>query len=70
MDAVPAFSSNASDYNATKFQVIVRGDVAKPLTLVKSFKWMALEADILSAKTHVQTLADEEAKAKGKKLLG
>ena len=70
MDAVPAFSSNASDYNATKFQVIVRGDVAKPLTLVKSFKWMALQSDILSAKTHVQALAAEEAKAKGKKFLG
>ena len=70
MDAVPAFSGNASDYNATKFQVIVRGDVAKPLTLVKSFKWMALESDILKAKTTVQTLTAEEAKAKGKKFLG
>ncbi len=70
MDAVPAFSGNASDYNATKFQVIVRGDVAKPLSLIKSFKWMALESDILKAKTQVETLAIEEAKSKGKKFLG
>ena len=36
MDAIPHFSEEYSDYNATKFQVIARGDVAKPLSLVKS----------------------------------
>lgn len=70
MDAVPAFSGDANDYNATKFQVIVRGDVAKPLTLVKSFKWMALESDMLKAKTQVQALAAEQAKGKTKSFLG
>lgn len=70
MDALPMFSSDASDYNATKFQVIIRGDVAKPLTLIKSFKWMALKSDMDSAKTHVQSLAIQEAKTKGKKFVG
>ena len=62
MDAVPMFSGNASDYNSTKFQVIIRGDVAKPLTLVKSFKWMALQTDMNNANSMVQIRAAEEAK--------
>ena len=70
MDAVPMFSSDASDYNSTKFQVIIKGDVAKPLTLIKSFKWMALQSDMLKANTYVQTLATEELKSKSKTFLG
>ena len=62
LDAVPAFSGNASDYNSTKFQVIVRGDVAKPLTLVKSFKWMVLQSDMNNANTLIQNRVAEEAK--------
>lgn len=70
MDAVPMFSSDASDYNSTKFQVIIRGDVAKPLSLIKSFKWMALKSDMNRANEHVQALTLQEAKNKGKKILG
>lgn len=70
MDAVPMFSSDASDYNSTKFQVIIRGDVAKPLSLVKSFKWMALQVDMNNANQVVQNLALEEAKNKSKKIFG
>ncbi len=62
LDAVPAFSGDASDYNSTKFQVIVRGDVAKPLSLVKSFKWMVLQSDMNNANTLIQSRAAEEAK--------
>lgn len=48
--SIPDFSSKHSDNNATKFQVILKGDVAKPLKLVKSFKWLALQADVDAAK--------------------
>jgi len=47
---IPDFSSNHKDANATKFQIILKGDVAKPLKLVKSFKWLALQKDMDMAK--------------------
>ena len=61
MDAIPHFSEEYSDYNATKFQVIARGDVAKPLSLVKSFKWLVLQSDIDNANSYIQQRAIEEA---------
>ena len=53
---IPTLGKDISDNNATKFQVVVRGDVAKPLTLVKSFKWLALQSDITNAQSHVSML--------------
>lgn len=47
---IPDFSSNHKDANATKFQILLKGDVAKPLKLVKGFKWMALQKDMDAAK--------------------
>lgn len=55
---IPALGKDIDDINATKFQVIVRGDVAKPLTLVKSFKWLALQSDIDAASAHIDTLPE------------
>lgn len=43
---IPDFSAKHSDANATKFQIVLNGDVAKPLKLVKSFKWLALQEDV------------------------
>lgn len=43
---IPDFSSSHNDANATKFQIVLKGDVARPLSLVKSFKWLALQADM------------------------
>ena len=43
---IPDFSSKHTDKNATKFQIILNGDVAKPLKLLKSFKWLALQEDM------------------------
>ncbi len=60
MDKIPNFASDAKDYNATKFQIILRGDLAKPLTLVKSFKWLALASDIGQAQEFASLLIDEE----------
>ncbi len=66
MDAIPHFSEEYSDYNATKFQVIARGDVAKPLSLIKSFKWLVLQSDMDSANSYVQQRALEEAEKNSK----
>ncbi len=70
MDAIPHFSEEYSDYNATKFQVIARGDVAKPLSLVKSFKWLVLQSDIDSANSYIQQRALEEAEKNSKLFSG
>ncbi len=43
---IPDFSAKHSDINATKFQIILKGDVNKPLKLVKSFKWLALKDEM------------------------
>lgn len=56
---IPALGKDISDNNATKFQVVVRGDVAKPLTLVKSFKWLALESDMEKAKAFLSSIPQD-----------
>lgn len=57
---IPDFSKSHSDEYATKFQVLLNGDVAKPLTLVKSFKWLALQEDIDKAQEFQQQLVKQE----------
>ncbi len=61
MDQIPDFAQNRSDSNATKFQVVIRGDVNKPLTLIKSFKWLATQGEMEGAQEFVSTLPDPEA---------
>lgn len=56
MDSIPAFENGYIDFNSTKFQLVVRGDLAKPLTLIKSFKWLALASDVEKANEFVKTL--------------
>ena len=55
---LPSFSSSYVDNAATKFQIVVRGDVAKPLTLVKSFKWLATEKEYENAVDYVNSLPE------------
>ena len=56
MNSIPAFENGYIDYNSTKFQLVVRGDLAKPLTLIKSFKWLALASEVQQAQEFVDTL--------------
>ena len=55
---LPAFSNKYVDNSATKFQLGVRGDVAKPLTLIKSFKWLASKAQYEAAENYVNSLPE------------
>lgn len=59
IDLIPSLGKNISDNNATKFQVIVRGNVEKPLTLIKSFKWLALESEMENAKSYLNTIPQD-----------
>ncbi len=56
MMALPALAEGKSDDYATKFQIILRGDTRKPLKMIKSFKWLALDSDIEAAQNFVDTM--------------
>src|SRR5574344_404496 len=56
MKAIPHLGKGKSDENATKFQIVLRGDTRKPLKMIKSFKWLALNSEIQSAKDFVDTI--------------
>ena len=64
MNAIPKLV-NSNDDTATKFQVVVRGDVAKPLTLIKSFKWLAEQSQIDSAQSFASMLPEPKPEKKG-----
>ena len=56
MKAIPELHENKSDDYATKFQIVLRGDTRKPLKMIKSFKWLALNSEIESAQNFVDTI--------------
>ncbi|MDR1327887.1 MAG: hypothetical protein LBJ74_05725, partial [Heliobacteriaceae bacterium] len=60
IDAIPNFEDSYGVMSTTKFQVVLRGDAAKPLSLVKSFKWLALASEIEQAQEFVSTLPSDE----------
>lgn len=53
---LPEFSNKYVDKSATKFQLGLRGDAAKPLKLIKSFKWLASKAEVESAQEFVDSI--------------
>ena len=59
LEALPSFANSYVDNAATKFQIVVRGDVAKPLTLVKSFKWLAGQTEYQNAIDYVNSLPEQ-----------
>ena len=56
LDLIPSLGKEITDNNTTKFQVIVKGDAAKPLSIVKSFKWLALDSEINAAQEFLNTI--------------
>lgn len=59
LEALPSFANSYVDNSATKFQIVVRGDVAKPLSLVKSFKWLAGQTEYQTAVDYVNSLPEQ-----------
>ena len=58
LDVLPNFANKYVDSGAAKFQLKVKGDAAKPLTLVKSFKWLSSKSQFDEAMTFVNSLPD------------
>ena len=61
---MPSFAHSYVDNSATKFQIVVKGDVAKPLTLVKSFKWLATQMEFARAKEFADNLPEQDPDSK------
>ncbi|MCR5265641.1 MAG: hypothetical protein K6E29_03500 [Cyanobacteria bacterium RUI128] len=60
MKAIPNFAkTSTSDTAATKFQIILQGDAAKPLSMIKSFKWLATPTEIDMAKNFTENMPEE-----------
>ena len=59
LELLPNFSNKYVDSGAAKFQLKVRGDAAKPLTLVKSFKWLSSKTEYDEAVEFVNSLPEE-----------
>ena len=59
LDVLPSFANKYVDSGAAKFQLGVRGDAAKPLTLVKSFKWLSSRTEFDNAMDYVNSLPEE-----------
>lgn len=55
---LPSFSNKYVDNAATKFQLVIRGDVAKPFSLVKSFKWLATASEYEKATNFINSLPE------------
>lgn len=55
---LPSFNNKYVDNSAMKFQLVVNGDVAKPLSLVKSFKWLATQEEISEAQAFVDSIPE------------
>jgi len=58
LSTLPSFENDYVDSGAAKFQLGVRGDAAKPLTLVKSFKWLTSKTEFDEAMDFVNSLPD------------
>ena len=56
---LPAFENSYVDSGAAKFQLKVKGDAAKPLTLVKSFKWLSSKAEFDAAESFIESLPEQ-----------
>ena len=56
MKALPHLGEGKSDDNATKFQIRLKGNLNKPLAMIKSFKWLVLNSEMETAKNFVDTL--------------
>ncbi len=70
IDKLPSFASNHTDENATSFQIVLRGDVNKPLKLIKSFKWLASNEDMEKAEQFLKNviqIQQEQAEAQRRK---
>ena len=62
INTIPSFENKYIDTaaNANRFQLVAKGDVAKPLTLIKSFKWITTQVDFDKATALIASLPEQQ----------
>jgi len=62
INTIPSFPNKYLDAtaNSNRFQLVARGDVSKPLTLIKSFKWIATKVDFDKAANLIASLPEQQ----------
>ena len=61
MNQIPEFKDDFGAMSTTNFQVVLKGDVQKPLSLIDSFKWLTTVEDMQAAQNFVATLPPADA---------
>ncbi len=61
MNQIPQFKEEFNAMSTTNFQVVLKGDVQKPLSLIDSFKWLTTVEDMQAAESFVATLPPADA---------
>ena len=60
IDSIPSLIDDKSDRYSPKFQVLLHGDMRKPLKMIRTFQWLALESDIENAQKYVDLMPTPE----------
>ena len=60
MNAIPNFEDKFGVMSTTNFQIVLRGNTQKPLSMIKSFKWLSSFEDMEKAQAFVDTLPEAD----------
>lgn len=62
INTIPSFENKYVDMsaNSNRFQLVAKGDVSKPLTLIKSFKWITTQIDFDKASELIASLPEQQ----------
>ena len=60
MAEIPEFDEKFGAMSTTNFQIVLRGSTLKPLSMIKSFKWLATAGEMEAAKEFVATLPEAD----------
>lgn len=60
MKSIPNFEEKFGVMSTTNFQIVLRGGLDKPLSMIKSFKWLASSEQIAAAESFVETLPEAD----------
>ena len=60
MAQIPNFEDKFGVMSTTNFQIVLRGNTQKPLSMIKSFKWLSSFEDMQKAQAFVDTLPEAD----------
>ena len=60
INQIPAFDEKFGVMSTTNFQIVLRGSTLKPLSMIKSFKWLATAGQMEAAEEFVESLPEAD----------